>query len=116
MITKVVHGWRPAGLIAYLMGPGRHEEHRNPRVVASWDGAPRWHQPAKLPGVVVDGEVLAPGEFDFDLRRLIATMQEWPKIAGLPMDNPPPEPTPQLPTGPASGGGGARRTRRIAVG
>ena len=22
MITKVVHGWRPAGLLAYLLGPG----------------------------------------------------------------------------------------------
>ena len=41
MITKVVHGWRPGGLLAYLMGPGRAEVHRDPRVVASWDGRVR---------------------------------------------------------------------------
>jgi hypothetical protein len=28
-----------AGLLYYLFGPGRHEEHRNPRLVAAWDGA-----------------------------------------------------------------------------
>lgn len=38
MITRVVHGWRVAGLIVYLMGPGRAQEHADPRVIASWDG------------------------------------------------------------------------------
>jgi hypothetical protein len=57
MIAKVIRGWRPAGLIAYLMGPGRHEEeHRNPRIVASFDSAPAFHQPPKT----------GAGEFDFD--------------------------------------------------
>ncbi|UJW35172.1 relaxase/mobilization nuclease domain-containing protein [Saccharothrix sp. AJ9571] len=82
MIAKVVTGWRPAGLIAYLLGPGEHEEHRNPRVVASWDGAPAFHQPPKT----------GPGEFDFDLRELIGVMQELPKEFGLPLANPAPTP------------------------
>jgi hypothetical protein len=32
-------GTRIAGLIRYLYGPGRKEEHHNPRLVAAWDGA-----------------------------------------------------------------------------
>ncbi|SFQ31330.1 relaxase/mobilization nuclease domain-containing protein [Amycolatopsis rubida] len=78
MIGKALSGWRPAGLIAYLMGPGAHEEHRNPRIVASWDGSPGLHQPPKA----------GPGEFDFDLRALIGSMSELPKEFGLPLDNP----------------------------
>jgi hypothetical protein len=27
----VVHGWRPAGLLAYLLGPGTAEVHRDLR-------------------------------------------------------------------------------------
>ncbi|MGC7102745.1 relaxase/mobilization nuclease domain-containing protein [Amycolatopsis lurida] len=82
MIAKVVAGWRPGGLVAYLMGPGEFEEHRSPRVVASWDGAPELHQPAKT----------GPGEFDFDLRVLIGVMSELPKELGLPSNTPPPKP------------------------
>lgn len=46
VIATVVqpYGWRPDGLIAYRFGPGRYEEHRNPRVVAAWDGAPGFHR------------------------------------------------------------------------
>ena len=33
-------GTRLGGLVRYLFGPGRREEHVNPRVVAAWDGAP----------------------------------------------------------------------------
>ena len=36
MIGKVCRGQRPAGLIRYLYGPGRREEHRDPRLVAGW--------------------------------------------------------------------------------
>jgi hypothetical protein len=32
-------GTRVGGLIRYLYGPGRREEHVNPRLVAAWDGA-----------------------------------------------------------------------------
>jgi len=84
VIAKVVRGWRPAGLVAYLFGPGRHEEHRNPRVVAAWDGAPWLHQPDQLHSVALDGEVLPAGEFDLDLRQLIRTIQGPLKAAGLP--------------------------------
>ncbi|MDN5919517.1 MAG: hypothetical protein L0I76_31200 [Pseudonocardia sp.] len=45
MITKVVHGWRVGGLLAYLMGPGRAQEHVRPRVIASWDGQDAGRQP-----------------------------------------------------------------------
>lgn len=79
MIAKVVRGYNPAGLLYYLFGPGVHEEHENPRVVASWDNATWAHHPAKK----------GPGEFDFDLTALTATMQELAAVAGLPLRNPP---------------------------
>jgi hypothetical protein len=84
VIAKVVRGYRPGGLVAYLFGPGRAEEHRNPRVVASWDGAPWLHQPDKLHSVALDGELLPAGEFDFDLRQLVRTMQGPMRSAGVP--------------------------------
>ncbi|XVV04056.1 relaxase/mobilization nuclease domain-containing protein [Actinosynnema sp. CA-248983] len=88
MIAKVVRGYRPAGLIRYLFGPGKAEEHRNPRIVAAWDGATWAHQPEKAAAVRVDREVVEPGEFDFALGPLIETMQEWPRVAGLPLSTP----------------------------
>ncbi len=90
MIAKVVRGYRPAGLLFYLFGPGRFEEHENPRVVASWDGAPWLHQPNPLTSVEADGEVLEPGEFDLDLAQLTVTMQRPLEEAGLPLSTPPP--------------------------
>lgn len=36
MIGKVLRGQQPAGLIRYLYGPGRREEHRDPHIVAGW--------------------------------------------------------------------------------
>lgn len=92
MIAKVVRGYRPGLLVAYLFGPGRYEEHRNPRLVASWDGAPFLHQPPRLPGVELDGEVVEAGEFDLDLRQLIATLTDPARAAGLPTRKPPPLP------------------------
>ncbi|ONI88077.1 hypothetical protein ALI22I_20270 [Saccharothrix sp. ALI-22-I] len=92
MIAKVVRGHRPSGLLHYLFGPGSHEEHRDPRVVASWDGAPWLHQPRPLPAAGPDGP--QPGPFDLDLSALTATMQEVAQLAGLPVTNPkalPPE-------------------------
>lgn len=102
MIAKVVRGYRPAGLLRYLFGPGKFEEHKNPRVVASWDSAPWLHQPAKLMAVVMDGEVVESGEFDFDLGPLTDTMQDLAARAGLPSRSPPaitPEWTEQLQSG-----------------
>lgn len=36
MIGKVLRGRRVAGLLYYLYGPGKHEEHTDPHVVAGW--------------------------------------------------------------------------------
>jgi len=36
VIGKVLRGERPAGLIYYLYGPGRNEEHTDPHIVAGW--------------------------------------------------------------------------------
>ena len=74
MITKVVHGWRVGGLVAYLMGPGRAEEHRRPRVVATWDGREAAWQPRKT----------GPGEWDLELGPLIRGLQAPAIAAGLP--------------------------------
>ena len=89
MIAKVVRGWRPAGVLRYLFGPGHAEEHRDPRVVASWDGEPRLHQPLPLPDVHLDGETVAAGPFDFDLRDLTAALEQPARRAGLPLSAPP---------------------------
>ena len=49
MIGKVCRGQRPAGLIRYLYGPGRREEHRDPHLVAGWRD-PAELEPAVRPG------------------------------------------------------------------
>ncbi|MET9943178.1 relaxase/mobilization nuclease domain-containing protein, partial [Streptomyces halstedii] len=38
MIAKISSGKSTAGLIRYLYGPGRANEHTDPHLVASWDG------------------------------------------------------------------------------
>ena len=76
MITKVVHGWRVGGLVAYLMGPGRAEEHRRPRVVASWDGRNAGWQPTPT----------GPGEWDLELGPLIRALRAPAVAAGLAED------------------------------
>jgi hypothetical protein len=70
VITKVVHGWRVGGLISYLMGPGRAQEHVRPRVIASWDGRDAAWQPARS----------GPGEFDLELGPMIRALRA-PAIA-----------------------------------
>jgi hypothetical protein len=79
VIARGYDGWRPGGLVVYLFGAGRFEEHKRPRVVAAHNGAPGSLQPPKS----------GAGEFDFDLRALIAHMQHGVRLAGLPLDNPP---------------------------
>ena len=49
MIGKVLRGQRPAGLIRYLYGPGRREEHRDPHLIAGWRD-PAELEPALRPG------------------------------------------------------------------
>ena len=74
MITKVVRGWKVGGLIAYLMGRGRAQEHVRPRVVASWDGRDAAWQPPQV----------GDGEFDRDLGPLIRALRAPAVAAGLP--------------------------------
>lgn len=64
-------GDRVGGLLRYLYGPGRHEEHVNPRLVAAWDGA----------GDLADmePELTATGKRDF---RKITALLEEPVRAG----------------------------------
>jgi hypothetical protein len=49
VIGKVLRGQQPAGLIRYLYGPGRREEHRDPHLVAGWRD-PAELEPAIRPG------------------------------------------------------------------
>jgi hypothetical protein len=39
VIPNVVRGSRVGGIIRYLYGPGKREEHVNPHLVAAWDGS-----------------------------------------------------------------------------
>jgi hypothetical protein len=61
-------------LIAYLMGPGRAEEHRRPRVIATWDGQDAMWQPART----------GPGEWDLDLGPVSRALRAPALVAGLP--------------------------------
>lgn len=46
MIAKEIKGHRLRGLVEYLYGPGRAEEHADPHLVAAWDGSLVARQPA----------------------------------------------------------------------
>lgn len=87
MIAKITRGWRPAGLLRYLMGPGRHNEHVDARVLDTWDGIPE-HQPVQL----------APGEFD--LRDSVAGLTDPAVAGGIRLADPPPGPNGKIPPGP----------------
>lgn len=87
MIAKITRGWRPAGLLRYLMGPGRHNEHVNPRVLDTWDGIPA-HQPVQI----------APGEFD--LTELVVGLTDPAVAGGIRLVEPPPGPNGKIPPGP----------------
>ncbi|MGH9059625.1 MAG: relaxase/mobilization nuclease domain-containing protein, partial [Acidimicrobiales bacterium] len=82
MIGRVVRGWRAAGLVAYLFGPGRANEHTDPHVVASWDGLPELHQPPELPQLVENGPRR------FDVGRLAAALTDPAVAAGVPQREP----------------------------
>ncbi|OBC06979.1 MULTISPECIES: relaxase/mobilization nuclease domain-containing protein [Gordonia] len=62
MIGKVDRGWDAPGLVSYLMGPGKHNEHTRPTVIASWQHDPGALQPTRIGG----------GDFDFDPAELAA--------------------------------------------
>ena len=40
MIRKVIRGNNIGRTVNYLFGPGKHNEHTNPHLVAAWD--PAW--------------------------------------------------------------------------
>ncbi|MCG8918252.1 relaxase/mobilization nuclease domain-containing protein, partial [Actinokineospora sp. PR83] len=77
VIGKVVRGWRVAGLIRYLFGPGRHHEHTDQHVIASWDGLPERHQPPRT--ATGDG---------FDTTTLSAVLADPAVAAGVPLREP----------------------------
>ncbi|MFH8472403.1 relaxase/mobilization nuclease domain-containing protein [Streptomyces sp. NPDC018000] len=63
MIAKISSGKSTAGLIRYLYGPGRANEHTDPHLVASWDGfAP---DPGRTDGIAATKKLLVA---DLDLR------------------------------------------------
>ena len=70
MIGKVQRGADCGGLVAYLFGPGRHNEHTDQHVVAHWTGLP--------------GEVVAVGaDGQPDLGPLVADLKADLRAAGL---------------------------------
>jgi hypothetical protein len=80
VIAKISRGWRAQGLVAYLMGPGRFNEHTHQHVVASWDGMPHRHQPVLLP---------AGG---FEVSALADALTDPAVQAGIPLSEPAPAP------------------------
>jgi len=61
VITKMQRGTRTRGLVEYLFGPGRAEEHTNQRIVAAWDEA--WQgitHPDEVQRALLTAEVDAP--------------------------------------------------------
>ncbi len=70
MISKIKRGRDVGGLMAYLFGPGKHNEHTDPHVVAHWSGLPGETVP-----VAADGEP--------DLAPLIADLKTELRAAGL---------------------------------
>ena len=70
MIGKVQRGADPGGLVAYLFGPGKHNEHTDQHVVAHWTGLP--------------GEVVAVGaDGQPDLGPLVGDLKADLRAAGL---------------------------------
>ncbi|MDP9792945.1 hypothetical protein J2S43_001457 [Catenuloplanes nepalensis] len=78
MIPNIVRGKRIGGLLRYLYGPGRREEHVDPRLVAAWDGAG--------PLAALEPAVGRDGRRDF---RALAEVLEQPVRSGR---NPPAKP------------------------
>ncbi|WP_226358607.1 relaxase/mobilization nuclease domain-containing protein [Pseudonocardia sp. ICBG601] len=76
MIAKISRGWRPSGLVRYLMGPGRANEHVGQRVVAAWDGCAEAHQPGRR----ADGS--------FDVAGLVAELSDPAVAAGVSLTPP----------------------------
>ena len=49
-MPNITRGTRMGGLMQYLVGPGRHNEHSEPHLVAGDDAIMAWHDVAELDG------------------------------------------------------------------
>jgi len=67
VIGRVYRGRKVGGLVRYLYGPGRHNEHQNPHLVASWSGCTQQEL------AVVEPEWTGVGERDY--RGLVAELE-----------------------------------------
>ncbi len=78
MIGRVYRGSKVGGLVRYLYGPGRHNEHVDQRLVASWSGA----DPQVLAAIEPEwtGGQVGVGERDY--RGLIAELEAPVAYAG----------------------------------
>ena len=76
MIGKVMRGRKVGGLLRYLYGPGRANEHTDPHLVASWDDNPT----ALEPTVDADGRL--------DVRTLARLLEQPLSAAVRPPDRP----------------------------
>ena len=65
------------GLVYYLMGPGRFNEHTDQRIVATWDWAPELHQPQRNASVC-----------GFDVRDLVQDLNRPAQVGGVPLARP----------------------------
>jgi hypothetical protein len=78
VIGKIGRGSDVAGLLRYLFGPGRANEHTRPHLVASWDGAHRTLEPPRQPGAANRR----------DVRHLAALLSQPVMVASRPPDKP----------------------------
>lgn len=81
MIGKIRKGWNAPKLVGYLMGPGRHNEHTRPTVIAAWQNDPAALDPVRI-GV---------GDFDYgpgEIRKLGNHVNAAADAAGLPSVQP----------------------------
>lgn len=81
------------GLIRYLMGPGRFNEHTGQRVIAAWDEYSVTHQPAPR-------EDVGPRGCAFDVRELVERLRTPAEVGGVSMVRPAPDAAGKVPQGP----------------
>jgi len=66
VIGRVYRGARAGGLLRYLSGPGRHNEHTDPHLVAAWDGDTDAAPAALEPPLAEDGYDVRPLAAELD--------------------------------------------------
>ena len=75
MIPNITRGRRIAGLLVYLAGPGRANEHTEPHLVAGDSAIMAWHDDAELNR---DAALESPGASITPAARSIPTWQVAP--------------------------------------